>query len=129
MVLKFTSLNAIGTFPIISYFYKVVISVFSDKFDRLPVFLIFISFFVIKILNHPARGIIRAIGAGFQFSFPEAAHLHLAFGLINVSFSAFISQLTPTTASICKCTTGFTICAAAPDIYYGHGILFWRLSI
>jgi hypothetical protein len=65
--------STIGTSPVAGNFQKSGISLFPDKFNRLLILLIFIPFFVIKTLNYPAMGIIRAVGAGLKPPVSKAA--------------------------------------------------------
>jgi hypothetical protein len=95
---------------------EAVIPVFSDEVHGLPVFSVLLSRLVVEASNHFARGIVRAIGAGFQLPLLEAAHLHSAFGLVDVPISAFISQLAAAAMACYQFAAGLAVGATAPNL-------------
>jgi hypothetical protein len=85
----------------------------------LSVFFVLEPAFAVETGDYDTGGVIRTIGARFKSPVPEAAKFYFTPGLIDISFSIFISQFATTAiASRARFTTGLTIRAAAPDFPY-----------
>ena len=90
---------------------------FSDELERMPVFLVFVTFFTEKVLDYSAIEIIRTVGTCFKLPLFEAACLHPALASINVPLSGLISQLTAATVTFSNNLTSLAVRPTTPDFY------------
>jgi hypothetical protein len=81
---------------------------FPDAFNRLPVFLVFVPFFPVKIVDYRACGIFATIRTGLE-AFLNTAHLDPAFRPPDIPFPGIVVNL----ASFAQPFPQYPACPAA----------------
>ena len=117
--INFLCVFTVGILPEIGDCQKLFVSVDSNILGRLPVFLIFISVFLIERTQNQARQIIGAIGAG-RMMLVDAANFHRAFGFVEIAFPVFIARFASSAGIFNQWTACFTVCPAASDFRNRH---------
>jgi hypothetical protein len=84
---------AIGSFPLPDRFQKAIVPRGSYELHRFPVPLVFVAILAVETLERVTREAVRAISTGVCGSQSrDAADLHLASGLVDISFAGVITQ-------------------------------------
>jgi hypothetical protein len=105
--------------PRISQADEFVVAASQDKFERLPVFPVFISVFIKETMDNFTISVVPAVGTGLQSPVPKATEFYLTSGFIDVSFSGPVSQFAAAAWTSAGCgTAGFTVRAATSDFSY-----------
>ncbi len=113
---------AVGVFPILGYGQKRLVTVGTDKFQRLAVLGIFIAGVLDKTLDGFAGRIFGAVCAG-GVALSQTADFHFASGLPQIPGTIQVSQFAAF-AGFPEFPAGFTVRPAAADFFCGiHGSL------
>jgi hypothetical protein len=99
VIKHFLSEITVGPLPAVSNNHELRIPIFYNIFNRLPVFLVLISVFLIKSLDNITIGEIITISAGLELPILVAAQLDLASGFIDIPLPVLIAQFTAMTGT------------------------------
>ena len=74
-------------------------------------------------MDNLTHRVIGTVGAGLKPPVLEATQPYLALGFADIPLAVIITQLAATTsAARTRRVTGFAVCTAASDFFYGHSV-------